>query len=62
MTFGLVPSSTLTDDHYVLNTAGTVLVGRRTKRRYELNGRLEVVVDKVDRFKRTIDFRPAAAE
>jgi ribonuclease R len=58
LTFGLVPASTLADDHYLLNQAGTALVGRRTKRRYELNGRLDVVVDKVDRFKRTIDFRP----
>jgi ribonuclease R len=61
MTFGLVPASTLGDDHYLLNTAGTALVGRRHKRRFELNGRLEVNVDKVDRFKRTIDFRPAPA-
>ncbi len=61
MTFGLVPASTLGDDNYLLNTAGTALVGRRHKRRFELNGRLEVNVDKVDRFKRTIDFRPAPA-
>jgi ribonuclease R len=61
MTFGLVPASTLTDDQYVTNAAGTALIGRRHKRRYELNGRLDVIVDKVDRFKRTIDFRPAPA-
>jgi ribonuclease R len=36
-----------------------MLVGRRTKKRYELNARIPVVVDKVDRFKRLIDFRPA---
>jgi ribonuclease R len=59
MTYGLVSGSTLVDDHYVINVAGTALVGRRSKRRYELNGRLDVVVDRVDRFKRTIDFRPA---
>ncbi|MSU69400.1 MAG: RNB domain-containing ribonuclease [Opitutaceae bacterium] len=59
LTFGLVPAAALSDDNYLLNTAGTALVGRRTKRRYELNGRLDVRVDKVDRFKRTIDFRPA---
>ena len=38
---------------------GTMLSGRRSKRKFELNDRLEVVVDKVDRFKRLIDFRPA---
>jgi ribonuclease R len=43
----------------VLNNAGTMLVGRRTKKRYELNARLDVVIDRVDHFKRLIDFRPA---
>jgi ribonuclease R len=59
MTFGMVTGSALPSDQYVLNSAGTALVGRRTKKKFELNGRLDVVVDKVDRFKRTIDFRPA---
>jgi ribonuclease R len=59
MTFGFVAASALSDDHYMMNNAGTMLVGRKRKRRFELNGRLEVVVDKVDRFKRLIDFRPA---
>jgi len=59
MTFGLVPAANLADDNYLLNNAGTALVGRRTKKKYELNGRLDVLVDKVDRFKRTIDFKPA---
>jgi ribonuclease R len=36
-----------------------MLVGRKTKKKFALNGRLSVVVDKVDRFKRLIDFRPA---
>jgi ribonuclease R len=58
MTFGFVSMTTL-DDYFVLNEAGTMLTGRKKKQRYELNGRLDVVVDKVDRFKRLIDFRPA---
>jgi ribonuclease R len=36
-----------------------MLVGRKHKRRFERNGRLDVVVERVDRFKRLIDFRPA---
>ncbi|MFT3781023.1 MAG: RNB domain-containing ribonuclease [Nibricoccus sp.] len=60
MTFGFVSANTLVDDHYTSNNTGTALVGRRTKKRFEVNGRLMVVVDKVDRFKRLIDFRPAA--
>ncbi|MBK9989747.1 MAG: RNB domain-containing ribonuclease [Verrucomicrobia bacterium] len=59
MTFGYVSANTLADDQYQLNNAGTMLVGRRTKKRYELNARLPVVIDKVDRFKRMMDFRPA---
>ena len=59
MTFGFVPASSLSDDHYTLTNDGSALVGRKTKRRFELNGRLDVVVDKVDRFKRLIDFAAA---
>jgi len=59
MTFGFVSSDTLGDDYYQLNAAGNALVGRRKHHTYELNGRLDVVVDKVDRFKRIIDFRPS---
>ncbi len=59
MTFGFVAAETIGDDYYQLNNAGTALVGRRRHRSYELNGRLDVVVEKVDRFKRVIDFRPA---
>jgi ribonuclease R len=59
MTFGFVAAAALTDDYYTLNTPGTALIGRKRKKRYELNHRLEVVVEKVDRYKRLIDFRPA---
>jgi ribonuclease R len=59
MTFGFVSSDTLGDDYYQLNPEGNALVGRRKHRAFELNGRLDVEVDKVDRFKRVIDFRPA---
>ncbi len=59
MTFGFVATDNLRDDHYVLSHTGTALTGRKHKRRFELNGRLDVVVERVDRFKRLIDFRPA---
>ena len=59
MTFGFISARAMSDDFYSLNTAGTALVGRKRKRRFELNGRLDVVVEKVDRYKRLIDFRPA---
>ena len=59
MTFGFISADALGDDYYQLNQQGNALVGRRKHHTYELNGRLDVVVDKVDRFKRIIDFRPA---
>lgn len=58
MTFGFVSASALGDDYYTPNNAGTALVGRKRKKTYAANGRLDVVVDKVDRYKRLIDFRP----
>lgn len=61
MTFGFVPLSVLDDDIYAPNNAGDALVGRRTRQTYELASRLNVAVEKVDRFKRLIDFRPAGA-
>ena len=54
--FGMVPVSSLKDDFYVLNPAGSAFVGRKTKRKFELGGKIQVVVDKVDRQKRLIDF------
>ena len=59
MTFGFIPLSTLIDDDYSINNAGDALIGRRTKKAYQLASHLNVAVEKVDRFKRLIDFRPA---
>jgi ribonuclease R len=57
MTFGYISANSLTDDHYQLNSDGSALIGRKTKRSLELSGHITVVVEKVDRFKRLIDFR-----
>lgn len=54
--FGMVPVSSLRDDFYVLNGAGTAFIGRKTKRKFELGHKIQVVVDKVDRQRRLIDF------
>jgi ribonuclease R len=59
MTYGFISAAALGDDYYSLNDAGNALIGRKKKRRFEVNGRLDVVVDKVDRYKRLIDFLPA---
>jgi len=57
MTFGFVNAASMPDDYYTLNNAGTALIGRKTKKRYEVGGRIQVVVEKVDRYKRLLDFR-----
>ena len=47
------------EDNYQFDEDAHTLTGRRTKKIFALNGRLDVVVEKVDRFQRLIDFRPA---
>ena len=54
--FGMVPVSSLRDDFYVLNGAGSAFIGRKTKRKFELGAKIQVIVLKVDRQKRLIDF------
>ena len=54
--FGLVPVSSLKDDFYILNGAGTAFIGRKSKRTFEIGMKIEVIVLKVDRQKRLIDF------
>jgi len=59
LAFGLVHISTLRDDHYLLSPDGTKLRGKRKGRIYRLGETIKVVTERVDRFKRQIDFAPA---
>jgi ribonuclease R len=61
MTFGFVPAAELRDDYYMPSPDGTALVGRKSKRKFTAGARVEVHIAKVDRLKRFMDFRPAAA-
>jgi ribonuclease R len=54
--FGLVPISSLQDDFYQLSPDGATFTGRKTKRRFSLGQKIEVVVLRVDRQKRMLDF------
>lgn len=54
--FGMVPISSLQDDFYHLNPSGTAFIGRKTKRKFELGQKIQVVVLRVDRMKRMMDF------
>lgn len=58
--YGFVPLSTMKDDFYTVAQGGAAIVGRRSKRRYALGDRINVNVDRVDRFKRQMDFRLTA--
>jgi len=57
LAFGMIHISTLDDDFYHLNSDGTALVGRRKRNTYALGQHIMVQVERVDRFKRQIDFR-----
>ncbi|WP_269525460.1 ribonuclease R family protein [Coraliomargarita parva] len=55
--YGLVHISTLDDDFYHPSSDGQSIVGRRKKKVYSLGQYVDVQVERVDRFKRQIDFR-----
>ncbi|MEM1222327.1 MAG: RNB domain-containing ribonuclease [Verrucomicrobiota bacterium] len=55
--YGLVHISTLEDDFYHLSPDGQSIIGRKTKKTYSLGQYVMVQVERVDRFKRQIDFR-----
>ncbi len=57
LTFGMVHISTLEDDFYILNNDSTAITGRRSRKSYTLGQTIEVQVERIDRFKRQIDFR-----
>jgi ribonuclease R len=62
LAWGFVPLSSLEDDLYFLANDGRELIGRRTKRQFQLGSEILVEVYRVDRFKRQMDFRVAPLE
>lgn len=56
MAWGFIHVSTLQSDFYVLSDDGQALVGRKTQRRLAIGDKVLVEVEKVDRFKRQMDF------
>lgn len=55
---GLIHVSALAGDFYVFDEARLCFRGRKTKRRYGLGSVLEVVVSRVDLYRRQVDFAP----
>ena len=56
MAYGMVHISTLDDDFYHLSQDGQTLTGRRSNTIYSVGQYINVQVERVDRFKRQIDF------
>lgn len=54
---GLVPLSSIEDDFYDFDSARVQAIGRRSKNIIKLGDKLEVEVDKVDTYKKEVDFR-----
>ncbi len=54
---GLVHLSSVGDDFFTFDAARAQLVGRRTRRVIQLGNRVVVEVDKVDTFKKQVDYR-----
>ena len=53
---GLVPLSSLTDDRYIFNDSTKQIIGQRTRKQYSLGDPIRVLVDKIDRMQRRIQF------
>ncbi len=54
---GLVHLSSLEDDFFIYDPTRNQLVGRRTRRVFKIGDQLTVQIDKVDSFKKQVDFR-----
>ena len=57
LAFGLIHISSLTDDIYHIHDDGKSLVGRRNGKQYKVGDIVTVTVDKINRYKRQLDFR-----
>lgn len=56
LAYGLIHISSLQDDLYSTGRDGSSLVGRKHKRKFSIGQKIQVSVQRVDRFKRQIDF------
>ena len=59
---GLIHVSSLADDFYVFEPGRRQLIGRRSRKRFQVGDNLSVFVARVDQFKRQVDFAIAAAK
>jgi ribonuclease R len=53
---GLVPLSSLTDDHYTYRENTRQIIGARTKRIFSIGDRVRVLLDRIDHVQRKLQF------
>lgn len=53
---GLVPLNSLADDHYTFRENTRQIIGARTRKTYSMGDRIRVLVDRIDRMQRKIQF------
>ncbi len=56
---GLIHVSAMDSDFYMVDVARGRLVGKRSKKTYQVGDEIEVLVARVDMFKQQVDFQPA---
>ncbi|HEV3041935.1 MAG TPA: RNB domain-containing ribonuclease [Candidatus Angelobacter sp.] len=64
---GLVPLNSLTDDHYTFHENTRQIIGARSRKTYSIGHKVRVLVDRIDRIQRKIQFaileeKPAHAQ
>ena len=53
---GLVPLSSLTDDHYTYHDSTRQIIGARSRKTFSIGDRVRVLVDRIDHLQRKIQF------
>jgi ribonuclease R len=53
---GLVPLTSLQDDHYAFHENTRQIIGQRTRKTYSIGDKVHVLVDRIDRLQRKIQF------
>jgi ribonuclease R len=53
---GLIPINSLTDDHYIFHDNTRQLIGQRTRRTFSMGDSVHVILDRIDRSLRRIQF------
>ncbi len=64
---GLIPLNTMHDDRYVFHDTTRQIIGQRTRKTYSLGDRVRVILDRIDRVERKLQFalaeeRPTPAQ